>query len=195
MILGLTGPTGAGKTTFCKEAVKEGFAVINADEVAHKVLETEEVKTALGLTFGHTILKDGHLDHKALASLAFADATQTERLNQTVLPFISAEINRLIRENKEPHLVLDAPTLFESGLDAVCDDVLCVLSDRDKRKARILSRDNMTEEAAEQRLDAAKEDAFFLSRCRYVLFNNQTVEAFADESARLLKQILQTEQE
>lgn len=162
MIIGLTGPTGAGKSTVSAAAEKLGFFVVDCDGVAREVSNEANVLAALESAFGKEIIKSGTLDRRALAKIAFSSKEQTEKLNKTILPFIVSEIDRTIAGRK--NVLLDAPTLFESGVADICDKTLAVLCDERVRKQRIILRDNLSEEEAEIRLAAEKSDAFFKER-------------------------------
>lgn len=88
-----------------------------------------------------------------------------------------------------PMLLLDAPTLFESGLDKKCDWIVAVTADREVRLRRIIARDAMTEEAAERRVNAQNRDGFYTSRADDILTNDGDQDelrlAFSELYARL----------
>ena len=114
-ILGLTGPTGAGKSIFSECAKEFGFKVVDCDSVARQAVEKGmPALKRLTEVFGDRILKkNGELDRERLALIAFASPEKTELLNKTVFPFIK----ELVLEQISGDLVLlDAPTLFESGI-------------------------------------------------------------------------------
>ncbi len=193
MIIGLTGPTGSGKSTFAELARDMGFAVVDCDKEARSATESgSEGLVKLCIEFGNDILlPDGSLNRKQLAALAFATERDTERLNKTLLPVILKQIEERIAELKKQgfgKVLLDAPTLYESGADKLCDEVVAVLSDREIRKNRILSRDNLSQADAEIRLSASKPDSFYKDRTKHILYNNgQKQEFFKACNALLVK--------
>ena len=129
-VLGLTGQTGAGKSSLHNVAEKHGFDVIDCDAVARYVSERQEVLSALCLAFTNDILNsNGTLNRRALAAAAFADKEHTALLNQTILPFITAEIADLIEKSEKSRVLLDAPTLFESGADNLCNITVGVIAE------------------------------------------------------------------
>ncbi len=189
-ILGLTGPTGAGKTTACKLAKERGFHIINCDETARKATEDSECLSALVAAFGEDILSsDGTLCRAALAKKAFASADKTELLNRTVFPFITRLIEAETAASPSEKILLDAPTLFESGIDSRCNAVIAVLADADIRLKRILLRDSIDESAARLRMKAGKPDEFYKSKTEHIIYNNGDEEGFIAEFSQLLNLI------
>ena len=188
IVIGLTGPTGSGKSSLSKTAEKFGFKVIDCDKTAREATKkgTEGLKT-LVLAFGEDILlPDGNLNRKALAALAFKDKESTDRLNKTILPFI-ADI--VIKQSHNQDTLLDAPTLFESGINKICNKTVAVLADRDIRLKRIIERDNLTLKEAETRINAGKDEKFFKENADYVLYNNGDKNAFLERFSDILKEI------
>ena len=189
-ILGLTGQTGAGKSTLHSVADEKGFYVIDCDKVSHCVLAfNEQLKAALCEAFGEDILTEGVIDRKKLAKAAFSNKENTELLNKTALPFIINEINAIIEKAESDYIMLDAPTLYESGADKICNYVVALLADEKIRKERIIERDNLSEEAAELRLSAAKKDEFYLNRANKVIYNNGSIEKYKNEFKDILQRI------
>lgn len=188
-IIGLTGPTGSGKSTVSSEAERLGFSVIDCDKTAHCVTESDkEAIAALEKNFGGDITINGRIDRKILAKRAFASKEATETLNKTVLPFIKDEIMRRIERLKadgSEAVLLDAPTLYESGLDAICDAVIAVLACRETRKKRIMERDGIDASSAELRILAGKPDSYYTERTKHIIYNDGDISEVRRLSAEL----------
>ncbi len=176
-ILGITGPTGSGKSLLCQTLSAHCIPVLDADEIYHGLLlPPSPCLDALRSAFGNEIfLKDGSLHRPALSDLVFHDKAKLELLNHTVLGFVLNQLRAEIRELERKgytHVAVDAPTLFESGFDRECHRVIAVLASPELRLERILRRDGIDRSRAAARIAAQKEDAFYESRSDAVLYNN-----------------------
>lgn len=185
--IGLTGPTGSGKSSASKLLADFGFKVIDCDKTARKATEKgAEGLTALVLAFGDDILlSDGALNRKRLAEKAFSTKENTELLNKTILPFI---VKIIEKETDNGDILLDAPTLFESGINRICDFTVAVLADREIRLKRIIKRDNLTIKEANTRINAGKTDEFYKQNADIILYNNGEQEEFLQEFSNRIKQ-------
>jgi dephospho-CoA kinase len=192
IIIGLTGPTGSGKSSACKLCESYGLKHIDCDLLARKAVEKgSNGLKALVNAFGSGILnQDGTLNRKLLAKIAFSEKAKTELLNATIFPFIRALV---MEETKSGNILLDAPTLFESKIDNICFKTIAVLSDKEIRIKRIIARDNLTEEEALTRISAGKTDNFYKEYANYVVYNNKTEEEFLKEFSSVLESILKGE--
>ena len=188
IIIGLTGPTGAGKSSLTPVAENRGFKVIDCDKTARQAVEKgTKGLMALVNTFGEDILfSDGSLNRKTLAEKAFSTPEKTELLNKTLLPFITELV---LKECEGDKILLDAPTLFESGLDAKCTATIGVLADRETRLERIKSRDNISEVEALTRINAGKTDEFYKENADFVIYNNGDPLEFQREFKDILSKI------
>ena len=175
--IGLTGPTGSGKSFVAALWAERGAAIIDADQIAREVTRPGSPCLAqLAEAFSPAILReDGSLDRKALAKLAFADPAATKTLTDITHPPILA----LCRARAEQaaadgvtFIVFDAPLLFESGLADDCDLTVAVLADKDVRRRRIRARDALTEAEARLRMQSQPDDAYYTERADRVLYNN-----------------------
>lgn len=168
--IGLTGPTGAGKSRAAEAFARRGFQVISADVNARRVTQKgSPVLQALCAAFGADILlADGSINRSLLAERAFATPESTKRLNAITHPAILA----LARgERKAPLTVFDASQLFESGAEAECFKTVCVLAGEETRLKRICQRDGITKAAAKSRMAAQYDDTFFKSHTDFTLYS------------------------
>lgn len=182
LVIGLTGQTGAGKSTVCTLLTNRGLRVIDADLVARRVVESgEKCLLDLAIEFGIEILNaDGTLNRRRLADIAFRDKEKRMRLNQITHPYILAEIQAeseaLLRAGATA-VFLDAPTLFESGGDALCDKIVSIVAPVEDRIIRIMSRDGLTRNQALARVRAQHHDAFYTERSDFVIENGADLSA------------------
>ena len=190
-VLGITGPTGSGKSAVCALLCREGFVVIDTDRIAREVMEPpSRLLPQLEEEFGPSVLRaDGSLDRKALAAKAFATKERADRLNQLTHPVILKEVSRRIEEFSRqgyPRVLVDAPLLFESGGDKLCDSVLAVVADDETRLARIMQRDSLSREEALTRMGAQMSCAEYEKRADFVIHNDQGEVELARSVERLL---------
>jgi len=189
IIVGLTGPTGAGKSSACAVAVEFGFKVVDCDKLARKAVEKGTAGLAsLIFAFGTDILnRDGTLNRKVLARIAFSTKENTELLNRTLLPHITL----LVREETDSERVLlDAPTLYESGIDGMCNAVIAVLADEKVRLERIMARDGINEESALLRIKAGKPDEYYKQKTDNIIYNNGKENDFKDRFKVIIEKIV-----
>lgn len=193
-VIGLTGPTGSGKSTLCNIAAEFGIKSIDADKVYHDLLVPpslclEEIVNA----FGNKVLnEDGSLNRAVLASIVFAVGADEKlrTLNSITHKFVKEEFRRIISDMKnsaEKFVIVDAPTLYESGFDKECDFTVAIIADRSIRSTRIIERDFLSAERAEQRLSAQKPDDFFIQRANYVLYNNGDVNILKESFINVIR--------
>jgi len=136
---------------------------------------------------GNGILeKDGSLNRKELAAVAFKTPENTELLNKTLLPHI---VKLVKEETNSKNALLDAPTLFESGLNSECVKTIAVLADKKLREERITARDNITKQQALLRINAGKSDDFYKTHADCIIYNNGDENAVITRFSNILKEI------
>lgn len=178
LILGLTGKTGAGKSTVAEYLGKNGCFIIDGDVVAREiVLPFSPALKELCESFGEDIiLSDGSLDRKKLASRAFSSPENTARLNDITHPHIKRRFEELISKAKEEGYkaaVIDAAALLESDCKDLCEKIVVVHAEKELRLKRILCRDSITEKQALERINGQKSDDYYLSQADTVIYNGE----------------------
>lgn len=184
LIVGLTGGTGAGKTSALAALEDLGGTVLDCDAVYHQMLRTDPaLREAITAAFGPVFCPDGSLDRQKLGTLVFSDHAALDRLNAIVYEYLPPELLR--RAQGHTLVGLDAISLMESGLDRLCACTVAVLAPAEDRVRRIMARDGISEDYARLRISAQPSDAFYRERCSHILENNCATPAQFREQARI----------
>lgn len=196
IIIGITGPTGAGKTTALGEVEKLGGAVIDCDAVYHDLLESDKaLQGRLEQEFGDIRDDSGAVDRKKLGAIVFGDPEKLERLN-AIAQRATVDRTRLLLEECRakgmPLAAVDAIGLLESGLGELCHATVAVVAPPEVRVARIMAREGISQDYAWSRVRAQKPDSYFTGGCGYTLNNDCATGAeFAARARALFESILQ----
>lgn len=176
IVIGITGPTGAGKTTALQQLQEMGGVIIDCDAVYHDLLrDSKALQRELTVRFGDILDGQGSVDRKRLGGVVFRDPDALQALNDIVRVHISKAVDAILADAKEQGVKLaavDGITIIESGLARRCDATVAVLAPEDDRVRRICRREGISEEYARARVAAQKEDGFFRANCDYVLVND-----------------------
>ena len=191
--IGITGGTGCGKTTALTELEKCGALLIDCDAVYHEMLENDEALLADIAGEFSSALVEGKLQRKALGTIVFADEEKLCKLNEITHAHIIRKVQSLISDfamQGGEVVAIDAIALIESGIAEGCDAVIGITADREKRIERIMLRDGIDREYAEKRVDAQKNEAFYMENCDYVVRNDKSEKEFVIEFEKILKEVL-----
>lgn len=202
-VIGLTGGIGTGKSTAADYLKKKGFAHVDADAIGHEITaEGSPMLPVLNSVFGpegemgrdgiEILKEDGTLDRKSLASIVFSDDEKKTRLDDIMLKNIIAEMDRRVDLYKAQAadatgvgndmcreqitgILLDAPLLFEAGLDDRCDMVLLIVADMDVRIERVCSRDGVTPEEVRNRINCQMSDEEKIKKSDVIADNSKGI--------------------
>ena len=192
LVIGLTGPTGAGKGVVSSVFAAHGIPIIDADTVYHQLLiPPSACLNELVYTFGTQILApDGTLDRKQLSAIVFSDAPLLQRLNEITHRYVMASIKARLEQLRRSEVraaVLDAPQLFEAEADKLCHVIVSVIASKQTRIDRIVARDGIDPEAALRRIASQKSDEFFRTHSDYIIENNGDLGAILPAVQKILE--------
>lgn len=177
LIIGLTGKTGAGKSTVALKLKEKGCYIIDGDIIARQITEKgSDILPLLQKAFGADILdENGYLIRKLLAQRAFSSKENTNILNSITHPEIKRRCEKEIASAENQGyktIVIDAAAILEGDCKALCNKIVVVHADKDTRLTRILQRDNITEEQAMTRINAQKDDEYYFSQADIIIRNH-----------------------
>lgn len=175
-LIGLCGRSGSGKTLICSLLKKKGVYTIDADEVCRKLyIENADCIAELADRFGADIVTESGINRRLLAKRAYAENGGIEALNSIshkyITEFILKEADLAFKAGKR-FVVVDAPTLFESGLNVKCDAVISVFSEKRTLYARLKQREGITRAGFAKRMGVQKSNRFIYENSDAVIKNN-----------------------
>ncbi len=177
LIIGLTGKTGAGKSTIALKLKEKGCYIIDGDIIARQITEKgSDVLPLLQKAFGEDILdENGCLIRQKLAQKAFSSKENTELLNSITHPEIKRRCEKeidLAEDDGYKVAVIDAAAILEGDCKDLCEKIVVVHADEATRLERILQRDAITKEQAMARINAQKNDEYYFSQADIIIRNH-----------------------
>ncbi len=186
IIIGLTGMSGAGKSTVCGVFRENGFRVIDCDVIARKTAEKPEFLNEVRQRFSQRLLNaDGSLDRPGVAGLIYNDKPSRDKYQRIIFPYIVYSVIEEIRKSEAP-VLLDAPTLFESKLDMLCTKIVSVCAAENVCAKRIAARDNISYTQAVERISAQHNAEFFYKHSDYCIINDKTVRELYGSAQKII---------
>ncbi len=193
LIIGLTGGIGSGKSTATSHLEKKNYKIIDADKIARQITQKgEPTLQELKDAFGDEIIdkKTGELKRKMLAEMAFSDSKKEKLLNEithkAIISKIEEDINRY-KKSGEKIIFLEAPLLFETGVDKYCDLVWLIVAEHEKKVERILAREKISRTDVINRINCQMKDDEKLPLADEVLDNSNERESLLKQIDELIK--------
>lgn len=181
LTIGLCGSSGSGKGYVSEKMKEYGVFCIDTDKLyATKIaVKGSPCLNELCMFFGKEILNpDGTLDRARLAKKVFEGTNASQHLkalNAIAHKYIRKDVEQTIAQNRESGVLatlIDAPVLFESGFDALCDVTVCVTAPSDLKLSRIIKRDGIPSSKAQARLQSQLSDDRLRELCTYEIIND-----------------------
>ena len=191
--VGLTGGIGSGKSSVGKLFENLGAYIFDADSIAKKILQTNEIaQNEIISEFGTDVIdKNGKIEKSKLARIAFQDEIHQLKLNTIIHPFVFKEIDKIFNEvkinNNNTIFVVDAALIYESGADTHMDYVIVVTSQLRLRIERVLNKGVLTREEFLKRVDLQWPEEDKIRMADYVITNNGNEEELAKEANNIYK--------
>jgi len=178
--IALTGGISTGKSTVSSILKLYGFEVIDADGIAHEVLDS--VADKISTIFGAEYVAEGKVDRKKLGNLVFSHPEEKKKLEQLLHPLIRKEIERCAErsESKGVPYFIDIPLFYETGAYAI-DKVLLIYAPREIQLERLIKRDGFTKEEAQKRIDAQMDIEEKRKRADYIIENTRDLGYLTDQ--------------
>ncbi|MGC9351818.1 MAG: dephospho-CoA kinase [Sulfurovum sp.] len=187
----LTGGIATGKSTVAKIFTEHGFEIIDADRIAHRVLDEQHERIAE--IFGSGFVKEGKVDRKALGAVVFADEGKRRELEALLHPLIYREIEKEAQKLDalgKPYLV-DIPLFFETNRYPISRS-LVVYTTKAQQLKRLMQRDGYNTQNAQQRIDAQLPIDEKRDRATYVIDNTGDPAHLRAECERVMRSVKQT---
>jgi len=185
----LTGSIATGKSSASVLLSSLGFQIIDADKVAHQVLN--EQSSVIAEIFGEELVNNAEVDRKALGSIVFTDSIKRKALEDLLHPLIYDEIERrslVLDKKKKPYLV-DIPLFFEGGRYPI-EKSIVVYATIEQQFERLMARNGYTKEEAQSRIDTQIPVEEKRKKATYVIDNSGTLTQLKAECARVTKEII-----
>lgn len=191
-VIGIAGGIGSGKSRVAAALASRGCIVSNADDHVREILAREAIRDELVEWWGDRVVTDeGLVDRRAVAGIVFADAAQLRRLEDLLHPLVESARRALWAAHPgATAYVIDAPLLFEVGLDEHCDAVIFVETARETRLARVTSTRGWDDAELSRREDSQLPLDVKRSRADYVIGNDSSPEDLDIQVGRTLQIIL-----
>ena len=173
----LTGGIGCGKSTVSNLLALEGFHILSADKIAHKILDKNA--TLISQYFGNEILCDSGIDRKKLGNIVFNDKEKKELLESILHPLIQKNISnecKILESKKKPYFI-EIPLYFESSFKYEAEYIICIYATKDMQIDRVIKRDNLTKQEAIKRIESQIDIEIKRSKSDFVIENTSDLKA------------------
>lgn len=186
--IAITGNIASGKSVVEGILREKKIPILDCDEVVHELYKEDSIKKQIiTIFFGFDILEDGNISRPKLGKIVFKDAYLRKQLENIIYPYVKKEIWRFFSQNESEKIAfVSVPLLFESGFETIFDKVVLIYADDKIRIDRLIKRNNLEPENAQNRLDIQMQQDEKVKLADYVIYNNSSIEDLSKEVEKLL---------
>lgn len=191
-VIGVTGGIASGKSNVCNIIEKMGLFVIDCDKISYDLTKKGgPIYKVILEKFGNEYLLDNdEIDRKKLARLIFNNLEAKNLLNSITHPIIIDDLNKKIEESDEKIIFLEAPLLYETHLDNICDKIICVYLDEKLQLDRLMMREGIDEQYALAKIHSQMDLNIKKSLADYVIDTKGTFEETRMQVDKVINDIL-----
>lgn len=185
----ITGNIASGKSAVESIFKQKGFKVLDTDTVAHSLLKNKNVKKEIAFTFqGFDIFESDEISRPKLAKIVFGDEKLRLKLEAILHPRIKDKVGLFFTKNKKEKITfVSVPLLFETGFDKLFDKIILVYADDKIRLERLIKRNNLPQEYAQNRIDIQMSQDKKKSLADYIIYNEKTINDLSENVEKLIE--------
>ncbi|MCQ2738674.1 MAG: dephospho-CoA kinase [bacterium] len=186
--IAITGNIASGKSVAENVIETQGYKVIDADVIAHKIMDNSEAE--LKIIFKDCdIWTNGKADRRKIAGIVFSDKNKLLQLEALIHPKVKTELLAIFEMSTQSKIFVSVPQLFEAGFENMFDKIICITAPQNIRLERLMRRNGVSEQDAKIRIASQLPDKVKASRSNYVICNDRSKEDFEKDILKVLANI------